>query len=218
MLDQVKERLGLIPSVSNTNVEDSIVTQSFMDTFDCQTISDFSSLLPDGHYYNYQQDSPQASIGSLLPVSPIVFDASTSCSSDRSSTSQPSLSSLSPSLSPVSDTCSPLRVTPSSLSVSLPLLSGIEPLNSEETVNLNSLHITSSKCPTFSNQENKSLHAKLRKNISLPESPIIFKPLSSLTNILHHNNRRIQTEKRLSLEHNVSDNKRHRSGSNSNFS
>ena len=163
----MKERLGVLPSYlrcSSTsplpNYKD-LVTQSFVDEFDAQSLSD-TSLIPSPLFPLPPSSaadcySPRASIDSLIP-SPIIFDNSNTYSSPSlSSLSSSSLSSSSSSPTFERSERRPLdsikrerrskrearerggHYNSKLLSSSLPLLPGIEPLVfSEETVGFNS--------------------------------------------------------------------------------
>lgn len=205
----VKERLGVLPlyllhpshDAHSHNDLSSPVTQSFVDEFDAQTLSVSLSPLPSDTYY-----SPRASIDSVIP-SPIIFDSSNASHSPSSSSEQ-------------SDESHPTNSSADgrSLSSSLPLLSGIEPLHSEETVGLNvSLlamrrkHRKPQKITRIlPNQDNSKITPKTR----------LSRPLSSLTNLLcpsssssvRHSS--AQVEKRTLSEHYLIKTKRHRSTTN----
>ena len=151
----MKDKLGVRPYYHRRSSNSSLlkyrelVSQSFVEEFDAQSLSDVSfvtSPLPPLVSSSADNYSPRASVDSFVP-SPIIFEDSNSCSS-------PSPSSSSSSSSP---TCErkerPIhsikkerrkkkergRSSNKLLSSSLPLLPGIEPLViSEETVGFNS--------------------------------------------------------------------------------
>ena len=203
----VKERLGVLPlyllhpshDAHSHNDLSSPVTQSFVDEFDAQTLS--VSLSPSDTYY-----SPRASIDSVVP-SPIVFDSSNTSHS-------------SPSPSEQSDESHPSSSADGwSLSSSLPLLSGIEPLHSEETVGFNvSLlamrrkHRKPQKLNrTLPNQGNSKATPKTRLSRPLSSLTNLLCPSSSLSSVRHSS---AQVEKRTFSEHYLIKTKRHRSTTN----
>ena len=233
--DEMRERLGIIPVHTPTpspshsqkqpflHDDDSIVSQSFVNNFNAQTLSESIQVSPRTFY------SPQASVGSLLP-SPIAFDISSDVSTcspshsiddnhsmlnERPSSSEPWLaqgeSSFHFASSPYKG-----RQGQASLSSSLPLLDGIEPLHSEETVsfNLPLLKNASSsmrqQChlhPIEINQENQ--HSTVK---TTPKNT--RRPLSAINNLLRSsssNHKQSHVEKRISLDsqQNLKKSKRH---------
>lgn len=171
--------------------EDSIVSQSFMDNFSIQCISESLNS-------STVHSSPHSSRGSLLP-SPISFANTSSISSDITSPSLQERSCTSGSFADQQGGSS-----------SLPLLHGIEPLHSEETVGFN-LQLASSTssgkrklCRSASSKETSNKENYVVKTKSTNRS---IKPLGSLENLPMSST----SEKRSSINTGNSKNKKHRS-------
>lgn len=150
----MKDKLGVRPYYQRHSSNSSLlkyrelVSQSFVEEFDAQSLSDVSfvtSPLPPLVSSSADGYSPRASIDSFVP-SPIIFEDLNSCSSPSPSSSSSSSPTCERQERPVHSIKKERRKKKERgrssnklLSSSLPLLPGIEPLViSEETVGFNS--------------------------------------------------------------------------------
>ncbi|XP_019855606.1 PREDICTED: cyclin-F-like [Amphimedon queenslandica] len=195
----MKDKLGVRPYYQRRSSNSSLlkyrelVSQSFVEEFDAQSLSDVSfvtSPLPPIVPSSADGYSPRASIDSFVP-SPIIFEDSNSCSSPSPSSSS---SSSSPTCErqerPVHSIKKERRKKKERrhssnklLSSSLPLLPGIEPLViSEETVGFNSsLMVTQRNVHTPPTSRRKSLlqhwNSTIKASSNHGHSPIKANPV-----------------------------------------